>query len=411
MGEPQLIGSLPPNVHRDWRVHTWIAASIISWMGNSAWTVALAWQAVQMMSPSQAGMVIAIATIPQALLTLPGGVIADRVDTRRVLVAAQLSHTLILVAGALMWGRVDNFWLLVMLGVGFGSVTGLSSPAAATLGRQLVRTDDLATVTAWNQIGSRVARMAGAPLGAVLVVRDGLTAVMWVDAASFLVVAAALTWVVRPRYRIHDDVAEDWTHSLRDGLAYLGRDRTALVFVIGLCGLNVFSSPLVSLGVPLRVTASGWPGTTLGLAESVFSAAALAGSALSLRLQPSRQVVSAYLLLIAQGVAYAGIALDSQTWLLGSMVVIGSTAGCASVWLSAQFVVVVQPAYLGRVASVSSLGDLLLVPFAAPAFGALTSRVGISWSPLILALGMVTMCAAILARPDIRRVGCAPETM
>lgn len=404
MGAPELIGAPPPPVRRDWRLMGWLAASIASWVGTSAWTVALSWQAVRTLPADRAGVVVAVSAIPQALLALVGGVIADRCSTRTVMAIAQVAHAATLVAGSLLWRQVDHWWLLLALGIVFGSITGLSVAASATLGRQLVAAHDLATVSSWNQIGARLARMAGAPIGAALVAARGLPAVMVVDAATFLLAAGALA-LVRPRYRIHHTpTGQTWRAGLVDGFAYLGADRRALVFVIGLCGLNVFSSPLTGLGVPLRITAASWPATTLGVAEAVFSGAALAGSLGAALIRTRHQVSAAYLCLIVQGLAYAAVAATSLPALYAAMGIIGLTAGLASVWLSATFVQVVDAAHLGRVASISNLGDLLLVPVAAPAFGALTSRVGIGVSPLILAAGMVTMCGLILARPDIRAV-------
>uniref|UniRef100_UPI003736DCD5 hypothetical protein n=1 Tax=Luteococcus sp. TaxID=1969402 RepID=UPI003736DCD5 len=181
-------------------------------------------------------------------------------------------------------------------------------------------------------------------------------------------------------------------------------DRRALVFVIGLCGLNVFSAPLISLGVPLRITDAQWPSATLGTSEAIFSALALTGSLLAGWIRLHHQVTAAYTLLLIQAVAYAGIALTHRTTLYLSMAIIGFTAGLASVWLSATFVQLVDAAHLGRVAAISNLGDLLLVPLATPAFGALTNHIGIATSPLLLAGGMLTLCAAIIARPDIRAI-------
>ena len=242
---------------------------------------------------------------------------------------------------------MDHWWLLLALGIVFGSITGLSAAASATLGRQLVAAHDLATVSSWNQIGARLARMAGAPIGAALVTARGLPAVMVVDAATFLLAAGALA-LVRPRYRIHDTpTGQTWRAGLVDGFAYLGADRRALVFVIGLCGLNVFSSPLTGLGVPLRITAASWPATTLGVAEAVFSGAALAGSLGAALIRTRRQVSAAYLCLIVQGLAYAAVAAPSPPALYAAMGIIRLTAGQASVWLSATFVQVVDAAHLG----------------------------------------------------------------
>ena len=402
MTEPRLLAA-PPPVRRDRMVQAWIAVSAVSWLGSSAWTVALAWVAARTFPPAQAGLVVAVATIPQAVFTLPGGVVADRYDTRRVMAVGQVTNTAILLTAAALWGHVDSLGLLLSTGAGFGTVTGLTQPAGVTLARQLVATDDLGTVAGWNQVASRLARLAGAPLGAWLVTtRAGMPAVMVVDAATFLAATIVLLWVVHPRYELHDPHPEPWRAALGGGVRYLRQDRAALWFVAGLCGLNVFSTPLTSLGVPLRITASGWPATTLGTVEAVFSAAAIAGSRAAIAHKPRRPAVAAFWLLAVQGASYALVAANHRPALVAAMGLIGATAGCASVWLSAAFVTAVQPNYLGRVASLSTLGDLALTPVTTPAFGALTSHLGIDRSPWLLATAMVTLCTLIATRPTIR---------
>ena len=52
------------------------------------------------------------------------------------------------------------------------------------------------------------------------------------------------------------------------------------------------------------------------------------------------------------------------------MAVLGFTAGAASVWLSAAFIRTIEPIHLGRVSSVTSLGDMVLMPLSVPALGA-----------------------------------------
>jgi MFS-type transporter involved in bile tolerance (Atg22 family) len=230
---------------------------------------------------------------------------------------------------------------------------------------------------------------------------------MVADAVTFAVAASALIVVVRPRYRLHGDVREPWLRSLGGGIAYLRRDRTALVFLLALCGLNVFASPITGIGVPLRISDAGWPALTLGVAEAALSVCAIAGSLAAIRLKPAKPATAAFIALIVQGLAYALVAIPTVPTLIAAMALIGLTAGCASVWLSALFVRVVAPAYLGRAASLSNLGDLLLVPAALPLFGVVTAHVGIGISPVIIAALMVAMCGGILIRRDIRGIGAA----
>ena len=118
-----------------------------------------------------------------------------------------------------------------------------------TLARQLVRGRDLGTVSGWNNIAVRIARLLGAPVGGLLVAWRGPAAPMLLNAVTFLVVAAALVVVVRPRY-VPAPVAPaspGWPASATAS-RYLRRTPAARMLVLGLTGLNVFVTPVVALG-------------------------------------------------------------------------------------------------------------------------------------------------------------------
>ena len=87
-----LIWAPPPPVRRDPMVLTWLVGVAVSAFGDAVWIVALAWTAAHTLSPAMAGVVIGIEMLPQAALVLVGGVVADRWDPRRVLIAGQVAR-------------------------------------------------------------------------------------------------------------------------------------------------------------------------------------------------------------------------------------------------------------------------------------------------------------------------------
>ena len=148
-------------------VITWLVAVAVSWFGDAVWTVALAWTAAHTLSPAMAGAVLGAGMFPQAALVLLGGVIADRWDPRRVLIAGEVARAVVLVLGALAWqAGFDSAPTLFAIALAFGVVSGLTTPAGFALVRQLVGPDDLGTVLGWNQVSGRVMRLLGAPAGA-----------------------------------------------------------------------------------------------------------------------------------------------------------------------------------------------------------------------------------------------------
>lgn len=384
-------------------VLAWLLAVGVSWFGDYAWSVALAWTAAHTLAPVTAGVVLGAQMLPQALLVLVGGVLADRYEPRRLLVAGQTGQALVLGLAAAAWSSgTRGAPLLLAVAVAFGVASGLTLPSGATLMRQVVAAEDLGTVQGWNQVLGRTTRLLGAPAGGVLVAWAGPAAVMVVDAASFLVIAGVLALVVRPRFLLPRADHERWRESFADGLRYLRQHETASLFVLGLTSLNVFVTPVTGLGVALRVSASGWGAHWLGVADACLAGGAIVGSILAIRRQPRHGAAAGFRVLVVQGLAIAAVGIGSRASLVAAMVVLGATAGAASVWLSAAFLRVIEPAHLGRVSSVTSLGDMTLMPLSVPLLGAVVRATSVLVATLVFGLAMSALCLWFATRRAVR---------
>jgi MFS family permease len=403
--QPELLGAPPPPVRRDPMVLAWLGAVGLSWFGDYAWNVALAWTAAHTLSPVLAGVVLGAEMLPQAILLLVGGVLADRYDPRGLLVSGQLGQAAVLVLGAVAWSSgLQGAPVLLAIALSFGVASGLTLPSGMTLVRQIVAGDDLGTVQGWNQIGGRAMKLIGAPFGGVLVAWGGLVSVMLVDAATFVVIAAVLLLVVRPRFRLPRAVHDRWRDSLAEGYWYLRSHDTAKLFVIGLTALNVFVSPVTGLGVALRVSGSGWGAHWLGIADACLAAGAIIGSVVGIRWQPTYGAAAGFRMLVVQGLAIAAVGIGWRPVLVLAMTVLGFTAGAASVWLSAAFMRAIDPSHLGRVSSVTSLGDMTLIPLSVPALGAVVRASSVLVATLLFGLSMSFLCLWFATRRAIRNL-------
>jgi hypothetical protein len=230
----------------------------------------------------------------------------------------------------------------------------------------------------------------------------GLVSVMLVDAATFVVIAAVLTIVVRPRYRLPRATHDRWRDSLAEGFQYLRSHDTAKLFVIGLTALNVFVTPVTGLGVALRVSGSGWGAHWLGIADAFLAAGAILGSVVGIRWQPTYGAAAGFRMLVVQGLAIAGVGIGWRPMLVLSMAVLGFTAGAASVWLSAAFIRAIEASHLGRVSSVTSLGDMALMPLSVPALGVVVRATSVLVATLVFGLAMSVLCLWFATRRAIR---------
>jgi MFS family permease len=405
LAEPQLIArTAPPPLRHDRMVQCYLLAVMVSACGDTVFTIGLAWTAVHLFSPGLAGFVMGVELLPQALCTLLGGVIADRFDTRTVMRLGELARTAVLLAAVICWeSGLHSGAVLFGVAVCFGTVSGLSGPAAATLVRQLVRPEDLVTVSGWSQTGSRLARLIGAPVGA-FVIQAGFGFSMLADAVTFFLVLLVLNLVVRVRFRLPRSPHEPVLRALRSGLEYVRHTEVARVFLLGLAALNVFVTPVFSVGVALRVSESRWGSGWLGVSEATFAAAAIAGSVAGIRWQGGFLPSRSFRLLVLQGLGLAAVGLPMRVGLVGGMLVIGCTAGLASVWLSGSFQRIIDPAHLGRVASLSQLGDLALTPAVIPLFGLLAGMTSVFVATMCCGLAMSALCAVFAMNRRIREL-------
>ena len=174
--------------------------------------------------------------------------------------------------------------------------------------------------------------------------------------------------------------------------------------MLTLSGLNVFVGPALALGVALRADASGWGAGVVGAANACVGVGAATGALFAMRYRPRRPAVSGFVSLVGQGAAIVALGVAWLPAVIGGALVIGVTAGYASVILTACFQKVVRGDQLGRVSSMTMLADYTLLPLATPFFGWLAAVTSVGVTALFFGLGMVAAGCWGATRPVIRAV-------
>lgn len=393
----------PPAFRRDHRVHAWILVKALSDAGDALWTIALAWTAVQTASPAVAGLIVAAGTLPRAVVLLFGGMIADRADARRVMMLFNAARVGVLVTVALwVLSAPPTVGVLLLAAIAFGVCDAFYEPSAGTVARQLVRAADLPSYGALSQTASRLGTMAGAAVGGVIVASAGLVGSAAVNAVTFTVVIAFIAIWLRPRFLLARADRQSALRDIAGGFAHLGAHPTTRTLVIALSGLNLAVGPAVGIGLALRAHDEGWGAPAVGLFEALLGLGAAIGAVSVARWRPRREARAGFRALMLQGLAIVALGWG-PAWSVGvAAFVIGATAGYASVLLSATFSATVDTAYLGRMSSITRLGDDCLMPLAMAAFGLLASTTAL-WVPFALFGGAMTASmVAPLANPAFR---------
>ena len=187
-------GSLiSPLRHRRFRL-LWLGTSA-SLLGDGVYLVALAWQAYSLSPRPQALALLGVcATVPQLLALLGGGIMSDRLERRRILLAADaVRFVAVGVVAVLVLAGQARLWHLVILSVVYGLGAGVAAPAFDAIVPDLVPAGDLEQANALEQfLRPAMLRLAGPAVGGLLIAAVGVGWGLTLDALSFLVSAGCL---------------------------------------------------------------------------------------------------------------------------------------------------------------------------------------------------------------------------
>jgi MFS family permease len=185
-------------------------------------TVAQAFLVLHLAPPARAGIYLGLVTalqfLPMLLFGTWGGLIADRVDKRRLLYATQsVAGILALVLGLLTAVGAVHLWQVFMLATFLGFVNMIDNPARQTFVLELVGREDLPNAVSLNSVVMNSARVIGPAIGGALIAFVGLSVCFEVNAASYLAVIIGLTLMRRADLHQTVPVARGKGH-LREGL-------------------------------------------------------------------------------------------------------------------------------------------------------------------------------------------------
>jgi len=266
-------------VHRNFRLF-WTGQTV-SLIGTWMQQVGQGWLALELTNSAfMVGLVSAAGTFPVLLLSLYGGVVADRRNRLRIVIICQA--LLLLEAVALWWftwtGLVNVRWLLALATLG-GVVAAFEIPARQALMVDLVSREDLVDAIALNSGGFNLARIVGPSFAAIVLARFGLAWCFGINALSYFAVLGSLGRIRLPRWTPVQHLVSPY-EQLKQGLNYIRRSRpvSALMGVIAIYSIFGFQyltmMPVVARDV-LNTGASGY-----GLLLTFVGIGALTGALL-----------------------------------------------------------------------------------------------------------------------------------
>jgi MFS family permease len=347
-----------------------LGANAISMSGNVAALVAIPWFVLQTTgSAARTGVIAAAGLVPIVISGFLGGALVDRLGYRRTSVIADLASSVAVAAIPLLYLTIGlEFWQLIVL-VFLGGL--LDAPGVTARGSLV---PDVATRAGWSlerasgatAVVERASRLAGAPIAGILIALVGATAVLWIDAATFLVSATLVAFGVPRRATAPDrpeDQSANYLRELGEGFSFLRGDRTLFALVVFLMFSNMLDAvsmvalPVYALQVYESAISLGLMMGTMG-AGSVIGA--LAFSAVGDRL--SRRRVFTWGFALATVWYPVAAAFPPLGVLLAAMAIAGFAAGPLNPVIDTVFFERVPDGLRGRVFGVVGASAWLAMP-------------------------------------------------
>lgn len=366
-----------------------LSGQTISLLGSSLVQYAILWY---LTLETKSGVVLALATafgfLPQAVMSVFGGVWADRHNRKYLLIGADAAiATTTLILAIMLWQGFDGLWLVYTTLAIRSLGAGIQTPAVGALLPQIVPADKLMRVNGINMSIQSAMTLLAPAVAAALFALMGLQAVLIVDVVT-AVIGISLVAVIPVARIVRSDAAASYMTDLRAGLSYV-RHHAIVLRVLGFFAIVfVLMAPPGYLTPLLVVRTFGDDVWRLTVNELAFGVGMLAGGV----------IISAWggfhdrmRMLVATSFAFGilsicmGLSGDilglpgSFAVFLGFMLLIGVGVAWFSTTVTTLLQEQVEPEVQGRVFGLLGIVMALAMPLGMLLFGPLADTISVEW--------------------------------
>jgi MFS family permease len=359
-------------------------------------------------SPALLGLAGAVAGLPTLFLAIVAGVLADRLDRRRLLIATNAASALFALTLALLttFGLVQ-YWHVLVLALLSGIALTVQMPASQAVVSTIVDRTSIGNAVALNSAQYNLTRIVAPALAGLFIAAGSIALGFWVNAVALALVAVLIASLSIPSPRSADRVQAALWLDLQDGVRFVAANRVLATVVLlpaipALFVLNYLTFIPYYAREILQIGPAG-----LGLLTGSIGVGALVGALSIASLRPSGG--SGRMMLAGLGVVGLSLAVFATSRFLPlSMAALALQGACQVAYYSTTntLIQVQVPARLrGRVLSLYVLTSIGLIPIANLVGGALGEVIGVD---IVLAAGGILTVAVVvlvaLLRPEVGRL-------
>ena len=292
-----------------------VIGQIISLFGNAILRFALPLYLLrQTGSPALFGVVTACSFAPMVVLSMAGGVLADRVNKRNIMVGLDFSTAAIILLFYAALGRLPTVPLFIAVLMLLYGISGTYQPAVQASVPLLVQKEKLIAGNAViNQVNT-LSGLLGPVAGGVLFTLWGIGPILLLSAACFAFSAVMEIFIRIPHERRPSEagVFQVVRRDLQECVRFVRSEKPVFVSVVVLVAMfNLVLSAVMIVGTPILITQElGMSDTLYGLTQGALALGGLCGGALAAACGDKLRVQKAHLLLLACSAAVAVMGLS-----------------------------------------------------------------------------------------------------
>jgi MFS family permease len=401
-------GALRAFNHRNYRIL--FPASVLSNIGTWAQRIAQDWLVLELTGSAQLlGLVTALQFLPSLLLSLYGGVLADRFDKRTLLMLTNIGAGIgSLVMGLLVVTRVVEFWHVALLAFVVGVFSALDAPVRTSFNSELVGKSDIPSAISLNSANFNAGRLIGPAASGLLIVLFGTGVSFIINSFTYVAVVIALSMMQKEKLFI--EAKPDTSAKLKQAVQYVLSQRELKLVMIAVFFATTFGLNFQIFMAVMATKEFGLGPAEFGLLGSILAVGSFTGVLVSARLEHLR--VPKFVM--AGGIMF-GLLLTIAAWMpnYGSFAailpIVGGIALLTLISANSYVQTNSDPKLRGRVMGIYLLIFMGGTPIGSPLIGLFAEAVGIRWA--IFACGVIVLIAsAIIYLLLVRNPGKEPIT-
>ena len=387
------------------------AGQTLSVIGDRITPIAIAFAALELGTATDVGLIFAAGTVPYLLFALAGGVLADRLGRREVMLATDVLRAVVQgVLATLLLTGVAEIWMLVVLSALYGVGAAAFFPAMNGLIAQTVPAEHLQEANALLALTRSVANVTGPALAGVIVALVGPGEAIALDAVTFAASAAFLVRLPRmPPDQAAGEHAPGMIVQLREGWREVVTRSWLWRGLLAISAYHIFVMPAVYVLGPVLADRELDGASSWAIIVACFGVGSVIGNVIALRAPVRRPIF----------VAAAALVIGStQALIIGSglgTLGIGLLEGVAGVAVALFFTFwdmslqeQVPPGAVARVSSYDFTVSLGLMPLGLALAGPAADALGLQETLWLMSAVSVLVALAWLAAPSARRLRRPP---